>query len=79
MGVNASVIRHSIRGRFRETGHRIFSGLVLPACGFLFCLSIWLNLSVPAKVAGSIWFVLGFAYDLVKNRRGESAAIPFES
>jgi len=79
MGVNAAVIRHSIRGRFREPGHRILSGLILPACGFLFCFSIWLNLSVPAKVAGSIWFVLGFVYDLVKNRRGESAAIPFES
>ena len=52
MGVNAAVIRHSMRGGFREPGHRVFSGLILPACGFLFCLSIWLNLSVAAKITG---------------------------
>ena len=78
MGVNAAVIRHSMRGGFREPGHRVFSGLVLPAFGFLFCFSIWLNLSRPAKVIGSLWFMAGFVYDLVQNRRGGSASIPLE-
>ena len=76
MGVNAAVIRHSFRGGLREPGHRWFSGVVLPACGFLFCLTIWLNLSRPAKITGIIWFAAGFVYDLVQSRRGESAAIP---
>jgi hypothetical protein len=29
MGVNAAVIRHSMRGGFREPGHRVLSGLIL--------------------------------------------------
>lgn len=76
MGVNAAVIRHSIRGGFREPGHGLFSGAILPACGFLFCLSIWLNLSTPAKIIGAAWFVAGFLYDLVQSRRGGTTEIP---
>jgi putrescine importer len=79
MGVNAAVIRHSIRGGFREPGHRMLSGLILPAGGFLFCFTIWLNLSVAAKITGTIWFAAGLVYDIVQNRRGGSTAIPFES
>jgi uncharacterized membrane protein YoaK (UPF0700 family) len=78
MGVNAAVIRHSMHGGFREPGHRVLSGLILPACGFLFCFSIWLNLSRPAKVIGFLWFTAGFVYDLVQTRRGGSASIPLE-
>ena len=78
MGVNAAVIRHSMRGGFREPGHRVFSGLVLPACGFLFCLSIWLNLSAPGQNHRLLWFAAGLVYDIVQNRRGGSAAIPLE-
>jgi hypothetical protein len=33
--------------------------LVLPALGFLFCAVIWLGLNRPAKIAGSIWLVVG--------------------
>ena len=57
----------------------MFTGLILPACGFLFCLTIWLNLSVAAKITGTIWFAAGLVYDIVQNRRGGSTAIPFES
>ncbi len=72
MGVNASVIRHSIR-------RGSFSGVVLPACGFLFCFSIWLNLSKPAKIIGSIWFAAGFVFDMIQTRRSGTSAIPLES
>ena len=73
MGVNAAVIRHSFRVRFSEPGHRVFSGVVLPAVGFLFCLSIWLNLSTPAKIVGCIWFAAGFVFNLIQSRRNPGA------
>ena len=73
MGVNAAVIRHSIRVRFTEPGHRIFSGVVLPAFGFLFCLSIWLNLSTPAKIIGTIWFAGGLLFNVLQSRRDPGA------
>jgi amino acid transporter len=70
MGVNAAVIRHSFRVRFSEPGHGVFTGVCLPAFGFLFCLTIWLNLSNPAKILGAAWFAAGFAFHLWQSRRG---------
>ena len=78
MGVNAAVIRHSFRVRFAEPGHRIFSGVLLPAFGFLFCLSIWLNLSRPAKIAGGLWFLAGLLFHLLRRRSGAEPGINFE-
>jgi amino acid transporter len=78
MGVNAAVIRHSFRVRFRQAGHGLFSGVALPAFGFLFCLSIWLNLSRPAKIVGGAWFAAGFLFHLVRRRRGTAREINFE-
>jgi putrescine importer len=70
MGVNAAVIRHSFRVRFSESGHGVFTGVCLPAFGFLFCLTIWLNLSNPAKIVGAVWFAVGFAFNLWQSRHG---------
>jgi putrescine importer len=78
MGVNAAVIRHSFKVHFSEPGHRIFSGVLLPAFGFLFCLSIWLNLSRPAKITGGIWFLVGLAFHFARRRRGVEPVINFE-
>jgi putrescine importer len=78
MGVNAAVIRHSIRTHFSEPGHGWFSGVCLPAFGFLFCLSIWLHLATPAKIVGALWFAVGFAYHMVRNRRGRGAPPPLD-
>jgi putrescine importer len=78
MGVNAAVIRHSFRVRFAEPGHRIFSGVVLPAAGFLFCLSIWLNLSRAAKITGCIWFLMGLLFHFARRRSGAEPQIKFE-
>jgi putrescine importer len=78
MGVNAALIRHSFRVRFSEPGHRIFSGVVLPAAGFLFCLSIWLNLSRAAKIAGGAWFLLGLVFHLARRRAGATPEMKFE-
>ncbi|MBM3787549.1 MAG: hypothetical protein FJW30_24605 [Acidobacteria bacterium] len=48
------------------------AGKVMPARGFLFCLSIWLNLSRPAMLMGGVWFLVGLVFHLVQRRRGES-------
>ncbi|MBL8238298.1 MAG: APC family permease [Bryobacterales bacterium] len=64
MGVNAAVMRR------RDLGW--LSGKVLPAAGFLFCLSIWLNLSRPAMWMGGAWFLAGLVFHLVQRRRAES-------
>jgi putrescine importer len=77
MGVNAAVIRHSFKVRFGEAGHGVWSGVALPAFGFLFCLSIWLNLSMAAKIAGGIWFAVGLVYNLVQTRRRGGAEFDF--
>ena len=77
MGVNAAVIRHSFRVKFEGAGHGIFSGVVLPAAGFLFCLSIWLNLTTPAKLTGAAWFAIGLIYNAIQTRSGRKTAIDF--
>jgi amino acid transporter len=81
MGVNAAVMRHSFRVRFSDPGHGRFSGVVLPLTGLLFCFSIWLNLSVPAKIVGSVWFAAGFVFHLIQTRRtaGVEPAFDFSS
>lgn len=59
MGVNAAVIWSFW---FRPTHPRkrnFLLDLVAPAAGFLFCAVIWLGLSRPSKIAGSIWLVVG--------------------
>jgi hypothetical protein len=48
----------------------VFTGVCLPAFGFLFCLTIWLNLSKPAKIVGALWFAAGFAFNLWQSRHG---------
>jgi putrescine importer len=78
MGVNAAVIRHSIKVRFREAGHRIVSGVLLPAFGFLFCLSIWLNLSRAAQITGCAWFLVGLIFHFARRRSGAETGINFE-
>ncbi len=64
MGVNAAVMR--------LPGLGVLRGKILPGLGFLFCLSIWLNLSKPALVMGGVWFVAGLVFHLIQRRRGES-------
>jgi putrescine importer len=61
MGVNLSAFWHFgllQRGRRR----RFLIDIVFPLTGFLFCASIWWNLSNLAKVVGGIWFLVGLAY-----------------
>lgn len=66
MGVNAALIR---QGFWRQApGQRHWlRDLLLPACGLLFCLAIWLGLSSQAKLLGAAWFAVGVVWDGVRT------------
>ncbi len=60
MGVNAAVVwRFWIHAPDRSS-RNLLMDILLPAFGFLFCAVIWVGLGNPAKLAGSIWLVVGF-------------------
>jgi len=60
MGVNAAVIWNFWFRASHPRARNFLLDLAVPALGFLFCAVIWVGLSRPAKIAGSIWLVVGF-------------------
>jgi amino acid transporter len=68
MGVNLACLKHYYFQR-RGAGKRswVIDALV-PTLGFLFCLAIWLNLPLPAKVVGGLWLLGGVTYDAIRTR-----------
>jgi len=74
MGVNASsLVRYYIRSQDRGLGD-----LLPPICGFTICLLLWWNLNPNAKIAGSIWMVLGLAYGAWRTGGFRRDLISFE-
>jgi len=64
MGVNAAAF---LRYYVREPQKKLLN-LLPPVLGFFICLALWLNLSNPAKIVGSIWMVLGIAFGIWKTK-----------
>jgi len=68
MGVNLAVVREFFfrppSGHTRSWAH----DFLVPAVAFVFCLWIWLNLPVRAKVLGGLWCLVGLIYTAVKTR-----------
>jgi putrescine importer len=64
MGVNAAAF---LRYFVREPRKRLWN-FIPPILGFCICLTLWWNLSPPAKVLGSVWMALGVAYGLWATR-----------
>jgi putrescine importer len=63
MGVNAAaLLRYYVRSSEKKLGF-----LIPPALGFVICLALWLNLSKPAIIVGSIWMVAGIAFGVWKT------------
>jgi putrescine importer len=60
MGVNAAVIWKFWVQRGDARGRNFLFDVILPLLGFVFCSVIWLGLGNPAKIAGSLWLVVGF-------------------
>ena len=74
MGVNASsLVRYYIRA-----GKRGFSDLLPPVFGFVICSLLWWNLNPSAKIAGTVWMVLGLAYGAVRTQGFQGDLINFE-
>src|SRR5438132_8191619 len=48
-------------------GEKKLTNLIPPILGFVICLALWLNLSRPAIVAGSIWMAAGIAFGVWKT------------
>ena len=64
MGVNAAAFVHYFwRARDKKWMHAL-----PPVLGFCICFFIWLNLSRPAKIAGSVWIAAGIAYGAIKTK-----------
>jgi putrescine importer len=64
MGVNfAAFLRYYVRAREKK-----LTNLVPPVVGFFICLALWLNLSRPAKLYGSIWMAAGILFGIWKTR-----------
>ena len=63
MGVNAAAfLRYYVRAEKKKL---IF--LLPPIIGFVICLALWLNLSRPAIIVGSIWMAVGIAFGIWKT------------
>jgi hypothetical protein len=46
--------------------------------GFLVCLLLWLNLSRPAQIAGTIWMAIGIAFGALRTRWFQSELVNFD-
>lgn len=79
MGVNFSSFWHFALRR-KEGRPRVFLDILLPLLGFVFCASIWWNLSALAKIVGGIWFLLGLVWllFLTKGFRQPAKKIDFQ-
>jgi amino acid transporter len=74
MGVNAA----SFVLQWRSGAARSFLGMTVPVLGFLVCGLLWVNLSRPAFLAGTVWLAAGLAYGAVRTRGFRAELVRFE-
>ena len=64
MGVNAAAFaRYYLHAERKKIWN-----LIPPVAGFVICLALWLSLSRPAQIVGSIWMIAGIAFGIWKTR-----------
>lgn len=73
MGVNAASFVHAWRHRMRD-----LSSLIVPVLGFMICGFIWIHLSRPAMVLGTLWMATGITYGAFRTRGFRSELVTFE-
>ena len=74
MGVNAAAfVRYVVRDRKMTVSYA-----VPPVLGFVICLLLWLSLSNPAKIAGTIWMAVGIAFGAWKTRGFRGNLVNFD-
>jgi putrescine importer len=74
MGVNAAAF---VRYYLREPQKKL-SNLIPPILGFVICMLLWLNLSAPAKIAGSIWMAVGILFGAWKTKGFRGDLVNFD-
>lgn len=75
MGVNlACFVRY-----FMRTDSKQWTNLAFPLVGFSICCFVWLNLSRPAKIAGTAWIAAGIVYGAIKTRGFRAELVRFEA
>src|SRR2546430_11257220 len=63
MGVNAAAFaRYYLHAERKKIWN-----LIPPVAGFVICLALWLSLSRPAQIVGSIWMIAGIAFGIWKT------------
>lgn len=77
--VNLSVIRHFFFRMKRRQGWELFTNLVFPLLGALFCGYLWVSLSIQAKIAGFAWLAVGLIYLAILTRGFRSLPKPLSS
>jgi putrescine importer len=74
MGVNlAALTRYYIRAESKG-----LQNLLSPLGGFFVCLLLWWNLNSHAKIAGTVWMMVGLAYGALRTRGFRSKLINFD-
>ena len=74
MGVNAaSFVHYWLHG-----GKRSLSNFFVPVAGFLICGAIWIHLSRPALVLGTVWMAAGLIYGAIRTRGFRADLVTFE-
>src|SRR6202140_2691264 len=64
MGVNAAAfVRYFLHADKKKVWN-----FIPPVSGFFICLGLWLSLSRPAQIVGSIWMIAGIAFGIWKTR-----------
>jgi putrescine importer len=64
MGVNAAaLLRYFVRAQEKKVWN-----FIPPVVGFVICLALWVSLSRPAMIVGSIWMIAGIAFGVWKTR-----------
>lgn len=74
MGVNAaSLVNYWWREKCRNP-----LKLASPLLGIVICLFLWLNLSKPAFIVGSVWMTVGILYGAYRTRGFRSQLVTFD-
>jgi amino acid transporter len=74
MGVNAAAFIHHLRSGKRTE----FTGFAVPILGFAICGFIWIHLSHPALVLGTVWMAAGITYGALRTRGFRSELVNFD-
>jgi putrescine importer len=79
MGVNLSAIKR-LYFNTKANHRKIFSDLIIPLAGFLFCLWIWVSLPNSPKIIGGVWLLIGIIYLAITTNgfKNEPANLDFK-